>query len=122
MRPTLLLLPVLPLAFAAPPSSPRITNLQFSGTGCPNDSGSVKSGSGTLGDSASFTFSQLKGSDSDNCQLHIIASGASQGWQVAVKSVDYQGNVHLKTGSSLDTITQVYWSENASATVCAYSL
>ena len=118
MRTSLLAAVLTPtLILAAPPTPPHITNLQFSGTGCPNDSGSVKSSTGTLGDTASFTFSQLKGSDTDNCQLHIISSGATQGWQVAVKAVTYDGNVKLKSGSALDVVSSVFWSENAGATV-----
>ncbi|PVI04592.1 hypothetical protein DM02DRAFT_691587 [Periconia macrospinosa] len=105
-----------PLSAAAPPSAPRITSLRISGSGCPNDSNSVKSSSDTLGNSASFTFGQLKGDDTSNCEIHIQASGGTEGWQVAVKEVAYAGDVQLSSGSQLDAITQAYWSEKASDT------
>ncbi|KAF2634095.1 hypothetical protein P280DRAFT_414544 [Massarina eburnea CBS 473.64] len=98
------------------PTPAKITSLKISGSGCPNDSDSVKSTSGTLGDSASFTFGQLRGDRTDNCEIHIQSSGASQGWQIAVKEVAYGGNVQLSSGSSLDTVTQAFWSEKAGDT------
>jgi hypothetical protein len=105
------------LIAAAPDSVAHITSLKISGTGCPNASGSVKSTNGLLSDTASFTFGELRGADTDNCEIHIQSAGASQGWQVAVKDVAYQSTVALKSGSQLDTITSAYWSENAGDTV-----
>jgi hypothetical protein len=111
----LLTLPV--LALAAPPTSPTITRLVFSGSGCPNDSGSVRSDTATLSDNAGVSFTQLKGDSTDNCAVHIQSSGASAGWQVAVREIDYIGDVNLRGNSELDTYTQVFWSENAGNTV-----
>lgn len=105
------------LVLAAPEVPPKITSLKFSGSGCPNNSGSVKSTSGVLGDSATFTFGQLRGDNTDNCEIHIQSTGASQGWQAAVKEVEYQGNVALAPSSQLDTITQTFWSDHAADTV-----
>ncbi|KAF2864754.1 hypothetical protein BDV95DRAFT_508581 [Massariosphaeria phaeospora] len=117
MRSTLLLAAVAPaLALAAPEQAPRITAVKISGSGCPNDSNSVKSNSANLGDNASFSFSNLRGDDTNNCQIHLQSTGGSQGWQVAVREVAYEGNVVLKAGSQLDAITQVFWSEKASDT------
>ncbi|CAN9319320.1 hypothetical protein AA0118_g3499 [Alternaria tenuissima] len=114
---SLLSLAALPLlTLAAPPSSPTITRIVFSGSGCPNDSGSVKTDSATLSDTASVSFTQLKGDSTDNCAVHIESAGASSGWQVAVRQVDYVGDVNLKGNSGLDTYTQVFWSENAGNT------
>lgn len=104
------------LAIAAPPTPPTITRLVFSGSGCPNDSGSVQSDSTTLGDTAGVAFTQLKGNSTDNCAVHIQSAGASAGWQVALKQVDYVGDVALKGNSELNTFTQVFWSENAKDT------
>ncbi|KAF2248174.1 hypothetical protein BU26DRAFT_429037 [Trematosphaeria pertusa] len=104
------------LVLAAPEVPPKITSLKFSGSGCPNNSGSVKSTSGVLGDSATFTFGQLRGDNTDNCEIHIQSTGASQGWQAAVKEVEYQGNVALAPSSQLDTITQTFWSDHAADT------
>ncbi|KAF9737586.1 hypothetical protein PMIN06_007830 [Paraphaeosphaeria minitans] len=117
MRAALLLAAAVPaLVLAAPEHAPKITSLKFSGSGCPNDSGSVKALYGEIGDAPAFTFSQLRGDDTGNCELHIQSTGGSQGWQVAVKEVAYQGNVQLSSGSQLDTITQAYWSEHAADT------
>lgn len=115
LLPATLGLPLLTLA--APPSPPRITSLVFSGTGCPNSSGSVKIDSSTLSDSANVSFSQLTGDSTDNCGIHIQSSGGSAGWQVALSQITYEGNVVLRGNSQLDTYTQVFWSENAGNTV-----
>jgi hypothetical protein len=107
-----------PLALAAPPSSPSITRFVFSGTGCPNDSGSVRLDTSTLGDYAGVSFTQLRGSDTDNCAVHITSAGGTPGWQVAVSQITYEGDVNLRGRSELDTYTQVFWSESAASTVC----
>jgi hypothetical protein len=118
MRSSLLLTIALPaLALAAPPSAPQITQSLFWGRGCPHDSGSVKADSSTLDDTFGVSFKALKGSTTDNCAVHIQSSGASAGWQVAVKEITYEGDVNLKGNSELDTYTQVFWSENAGNTV-----
>lgn len=101
---------------AAPPSAPRITSLKFSGNGCP-DNGDVKSSISSLTDSATFNFNSLNGDNTNNCQVHLQSQGGSQGWQVAVKEVEYKGHVRLRPGSRLDTLTTIFWSEKASATV-----
>lgn len=118
MRSAFLVAAIAPLfVAAAPPVSPKIYDFQFSGNGCPHDSGSVKATSAVLDDSISFTFGQIKGDDTSNCGIHLQAKGGSEGWQVAIKEVVYTGTVSLKPGSELDTITQVFFSEDASATV-----
>jgi hypothetical protein len=118
MRSHLLALALTPsLTLAAPDSVPRITSLKISGNGCPNNSGSVSSTNNQLGDTATFTFNQLRGDDTSNCEIHIQSSGASAGWQVAVRDVAYTVDVALKPGSQLDTITQAFWSEKAADTV-----
>lgn len=117
MRSSVFFLAFPALAFAAPPSPPRITKLVFSGTGCPNDSGSVKADTATLGDSAGVSFTQLKGTDTDNCAVHVQSSGGTPGWQVAVREITYEGDVNLRGSSELDTFTTIFWSENAKNTV-----
>ncbi|KAH7065869.1 hypothetical protein BKA63DRAFT_454741 [Paraphoma chrysanthemicola] len=116
MRSSLFFLALPALGFAAPPESPRITKLVFSGSGCPNDSGSVKADTPTLGDSAGISFTQLKGTDTDNCAVHIQSTGGTPGWQAAIREITYEGDVNLKGNSGLDTYTQVFWSENAGNT------
>ncbi|OCL13229.1 hypothetical protein AOQ84DRAFT_283578 [Glonium stellatum] len=115
---TLLLAAVVPaLATAAGPDKvPRISSLQFSGSGCPNSSGSVRSSGDALGDTQCFTFSQLGSDTTENCEIHVQGTGASSGWQVAVQGVTYKGDVRLTPGTQLDYFTQIYWSENAAAT------
>lgn len=117
MRSSFFLLALPALSLAAPPEQPRITSIVFSGTGCPNDSGSVKADTATLGDGAGVSFSQLKGTDTDNCAVHIKSTGGTPGWQVAVREITYEGDVNLRGNSELDTFTQVFWSENAGNTV-----
>ncbi|CAE7188513.1 hypothetical protein PTT_18532 [Pyrenophora teres f. teres 0-1] len=110
------LLLLTPFALAAPPTAPRISRLVFSGSGCPASSSSVSSTSATLGDTAGVTFSQLRGSNTDNCAVHVQSTGASAGWQVAVRGITYEGDVVLKGASGLDTYTQVFWSDRAGET------
>jgi hypothetical protein len=117
MRSSLFFLALPALSFAAPPQSPSITRIVFSGTGCPNDSASVKSDTATLGDTAGVSFTELKGTDTDNCAVHIQSSGGTAGWQVAVSQITYEGNVNLRGNSELDTFTQIFWSDNAANTV-----
>lgn len=114
---SVLLFSIPAVVLAAPPSAPKITSFVFSGSGCPNDSASVKPESAYLGDSTAVTFTELRGDTTDNCAVHIQSSGGSQGWQVAVKEITYEGNVVLRGASELDTYTQVFWSENAGNTV-----
>ena len=117
---TLLLLLAPLLTHAAPPTAPRISRLVFSGSGCPSSSTSVSSTSITLGDTAGVTFTQLRGSTTDNCAVHVQSTGASSGWQVAVRGVTYEGDVVLKGSSGLDTYTQVFWSDKAGDTVSVF--
>ncbi|KAE8828426.1 hypothetical protein HRS9139_07645 [Pyrenophora teres f. teres] len=114
------LLLLTPFALAAPPTAPRISRLVFSGSGCPASSSSVSSTSATLGDTAGVTFSQLRGSNTDNCAVHVQSTGASAGWQVAVRGITYEGDVVLKGASGLDTYTQVFWSDRAGDTVSLF--
>jgi hypothetical protein len=117
MRSPILFLALPALCIAAPPESPRITKIVFSGSGCPNDSGSVRSDTATLGDYAGVSFTQLKGDSTDNCAVHIESTGGSEGWQAAIREITYEGDVNLRGTSELDTFTQVFWSENAGNTV-----
>lgn len=77
----------------------------------------MKADTPTLGDNAGVYFSQLRGTDTDNCAVHIQSTGGSPGWQVAIKEITYEGDVNLRGNSQLDTFTQVFWSENAGSTV-----
>jgi hypothetical protein len=78
----------------------------------------VRLDTSTLGDYAGVSFTQLRGSDTDNCAVHITSAGGTPGWQVAVSQITYEGDVNLRGRSELDTYTQVFWSESAASTVC----
>lgn len=118
MRSTYLLAAIAPtLIVGAPGVAPRITSIRISGSGCPNDSGSVKTSTGVLGDSASFTFSQLSSDNTNNCEIHVQSAGGSAGWQVGVQAVTYSGDLTLQPGTQLDTFTQIFWSDKAAETV-----
>jgi hypothetical protein len=101
---------------AAPPTAPKITSIDYAGNGCA-PKGSVKSSATTLGNAASFTFTEFHGDDTQNCGIHLQAQGGSAGWQVAIKEVEYKGTVNLKPGTTLDTTSQIFWSQDASKTV-----
>lgn len=108
-----------PLATAdTPASQPRITSVQYSGNGCPNDA----SRSGGFSD-PTFTYNRFAASlpgvnQTVNCEIHVQSTGASAGWQVALSDVNISGHVVLDQGTRLDYYTTVYYSENAGATVC----
>jgi hypothetical protein len=82
-----------------------------------DDSGSVKTSTGVIGDSASFTFSQLASDNTNNCEIHVQSTGGSAGWQVGVQAVTYSGDLTLKPGTQLDAYTQIFWSDKAAETV-----
>ncbi|KAL2017733.1 hypothetical protein VTK56DRAFT_1703 [Thermocarpiscus australiensis] len=98
------------------PAVPRISSISFSGNGCSKD----PRFSGNFND-PTFTFQNfaatLPGANQTvNCQAHIQTTGASPGWQVAVKSNTVKGHVTLAPGTRLDYYTTVYFSEDASRT------
>ncbi|OIW34602.1 hypothetical protein CONLIGDRAFT_638951 [Coniochaeta ligniaria NRRL 30616] len=109
-----------PLAAAdTPASQPRITSVQYSGNGCPNDA----SRSGSFSD-PTFTYNRfaavLPGTNQTvNCEIHVQAAGGSAGWQVALSDVNIDGHLVLDQGTRLDYYTTVYYSENAGSTTTA---
>ena len=109
--------PVVEQAEAEAAATPRITSITFSGNGCPNN---VQT-SGSFND-PSFTYKDFKivvpGTlQTLNCQAHVQASGASAGWQVALKNNWVKGRVSLDAGSSLTYYTTVFYSQDAANTV-----
>lgn len=99
---------------------PKITSIKFSGSGCQKD----PAFSGTFND-PKVTFSEfvanLPGtSQTVNCQAHLQAEGASQGWQVAVKSNTVRGQAVLQPGTSLTHFTSVYFSQDPAKTVSIF--
>ncbi|KAH8905223.1 hypothetical protein BR93DRAFT_970031 [Coniochaeta sp. PMI_546] len=102
-----------------PASQPRITSVQYSGNGCPNDA----SRSGSFND-PTFTYNRFAAvlpgvNQTVNCEIHVQAAGASAGWQVALSDVNIDGHLVLDQGTRLDYYTTVYYSENAGSTTTA---
>lgn len=101
---------------AAPAVAPKITSITYSGSGCVKD----PKFSGSFTD-PTLTFSNfaaaLPGNQTVNCQVHLQASGASPGWQVAVNRNVVKGHVVLTPGTSLTHYTTVYFSQDAARTV-----
>ncbi len=125
-RLTLLLAAVFPSAVVSdsPASLPKITSITFSGNGCPQ--GSATKYDGSFDDlSVSYPSDFIARLPGDkpmaNCQVHIQASGASSGWQFALKDNWVQGRVWLQPGTSLEYYTSVYFSQDAANTVSLLS-
>lgn len=114
------LYPALALATdaAAPPTLPRITSVQYSGNGCPDDA----SRKGDFND-PTFRFDSFAASfpgtgRTVNCEVHVQAAGATAGWQVALSQVNVDGRLVLDPGVGLVYFTQTYFSDDAADTVC----
>ena len=100
-----------------PPSIPRITSIQYSGSGCPNNadqSGDFNSPTFTY---HRFTTSYPGTDGTTNCEVHVQSSGGSSGWQVALSDIYVTGHVTLDPNTRLDYYTTVYYSQAAADTV-----
>ncbi|KAH6854108.1 hypothetical protein B0I37DRAFT_22143 [Chaetomium sp. MPI-CAGE-AT-0009] len=100
------------VADTAAPAVPKITSITFSGSGCARDpkfSGSFNDPTVTFNNFAA----SLPGSQTLNCQVHLQASGASPGWQVALKTNVVKGRVLLSPGTTLTHYTTVFFSQDA---------
>ncbi|RYP43372.1 hypothetical protein DL769_011519 [Monosporascus sp. CRB-8-3] len=73
-----------------PASMPHISSVSYSGTGCPSSApGVVRSGG--FADPA-FRLGEFEarvpdGAQTEHCQVHVQAAGASPGWQLGLESV-----------------------------------
>jgi hypothetical protein len=102
---------------AAPSTAPKITSITFSGNGCQRDpkfSGSFSDPTLTF---YNFAASLPGANQTVNCQVHLQASGASAGWQVALKTNVVKGHVVLSPGTTLTHYTTVFFSQDAAKTV-----
>lgn len=101
---------------AAPAAPPRISSISYSGNGCIQD----PKFSGSFTD-PKLTFQNYAVSNPNNrtvnCQVHLQTSGASAGWQVALKSNVVKGHVVLAPGTAVTHYTTVYFSQDAGNTV-----
>jgi hypothetical protein len=97
-------------------AAPQITSIKFSGNGCTKDpkfSGNFNNPTITFQD---FGVSS-SGDKTANCQVHLQATGASPGWQVAIKKNAVKGHLVLSPGSSLTHYTTIFFSHDAANTV-----
>ena len=97
-------------------AAPQITSIKFSGNGCTKDpkfSGSFNNPTITFSD---FSVS-VPGDKTSNCQVHLQATGASPGWQVAIKKNVVKGYLVLSPGSSFTHFTTIFFSQDAANTV-----
>jgi len=103
----------------SPPSLPQIREISFSGNGCPQ--GSQPRYSGNFND-LEITYNnfavRLPGNEANRaCQVHIQAYGGTPGWQFALRDVLVTGHAFLQSGTSLDWMSTVYFSQDAARTV-----
>jgi uncharacterized protein DUF4360 len=112
-----------PLAAAdAPAAQPKITSVQYSGNGCPNNAART----GGFSD-PTFTYNRFAAvlpgvNQTVNCEIHVQATGATPGWQVALSDVNVAGHLTLDKGTRLDYFTTVYYSQDAGTTVSHISI
>lgn len=104
-----------------PSSLPRVTSIQYSGSGCPSSAPGVDK-LGSWDDLAfrlnNFEVSLLNAADSTaNCEVHLQVSGCSAGWQVGIKDVYVNGHLVLDPGAELDFYVTSFWSQDAAKTV-----
>lgn len=105
------------LAAAGGPAVPRITSVQYSGSGCPNNAARSGDFNNPTFKYSNFAAISPGTSKTANCEVHVQADGASAGWQVALSQVNVQGHLKLDAGMNLDYYTQTFFSENAGNTV-----
>lgn len=119
-----LLLPVALANSLTTPSTPTanpgaITQIVYSGPGCPSNS--VSTPPASIGyNTQVFSFHDFVTSDTQNCELHIQGSGLSPGWQVSLAELDVVGSLRREGGGGAAAVRwfwQVYWSDNAADTV-----
>ncbi|KAI1336292.1 hypothetical protein F5Y15DRAFT_419083 [Xylariaceae sp. FL0016] len=104
----------------APPSMPRVSSITYSGSGCPSSSPGVDK----LGSWNDLAFrmngfeAKVPGTatSTENCQVHLQASGCSAGWQVGIKDVYVRGHLALDPGATLDYYVTSFWSQDAANT------
>lgn len=116
------LCPIVAVAADSPPSLPRITSVQYSGNGCPNNGARSGDFNSPTFKYNNFAAASPGTNQTVNCEVHLQASGGSAGWQVALSHVNVNGHLVLDPGMSLDYYTQAYFSENAANTVGSHAL
>ncbi|RYP12718.1 hypothetical protein DL767_011141 [Monosporascus sp. MG133] len=109
-----------PDSSGGPASMPHISSVSYSGTGCPSSApGVVRSGGFAepafrLGE---FEARVPDGAQTEHCQVHVQAAGASPGWQLGLESVTVRGHVVLDPGAAVDYYVTSFFSQDADRTV-----
>lgn len=103
----------------SPSSWGTASSIKFSGNGCPQGSATrVGNYDGTFSFS-DFVVTNTNPTDKTaNCAAHINVNGVSGGWQVAVSAIDAKGHIMLSPGATANFYTTVFWSKDASNSVC----
>ncbi|KAK3938734.1 hypothetical protein QBC46DRAFT_264707 [Diplogelasinospora grovesii] len=100
----------------ADPATPRITSITYSGNGCPNNPDRSGDFNGPTFAYRRFVAAYPGTNQTVNCEVHIQATGASAGWQVALSDNWIKGHVVLDPGTQLDYWTTSYFSQDAANT------
>ncbi|KAK4183396.1 hypothetical protein QBC35DRAFT_543823 [Podospora australis] len=101
---------------SAPAAQPRISSISYSGNGCIRDPQHYGGFSDPTFKFNNFAASLPGTNRTLNCEVHVVATGASPGWQVALASNNVKGHVVLGPGTKLDYFTTVFFSEDAAKT------
>ncbi|RYO77955.1 hypothetical protein DL764_010159 [Monosporascus ibericus] len=105
---------------AGPASMPHISSVSYSGPGCPSSApGVVRSGGFA---EPAFRLSEFEarvpdGAQTEHCQVHVQAAGASPGWQLGLESITVRGYAVLDPGASVDYYVTSFFSQDADRTV-----
>ncbi|KAI1842947.1 hypothetical protein JX265_001660 [Neoarthrinium moseri] len=113
----------------APPQTPTIRSVSFSGNGCPSGGGGEPS---VVVTDASFerfsfqmpsyeAFSREPQRRSVFCQVHLSAEGLAPGWQVALRDVWLRGHLAMDRGVTLGNYVTMFFSADAASTVTTYT-
>jgi hypothetical protein len=97
--------------------TPSIATISFSGNGCMNN-GATASGDFSH---PTFTFKHFAAvspgiNSTANCEAHIVTSGNTDGWQVALDKVNVKGHLVLDPNTDLTYYITSYFSQDAGNT------
>lgn len=102
-----------------PPSAPNITEVSFSGNGCPNGSviGDLVSGGDVILSNFSAGITSNPTDRTKNCQAHISFGSNPTGWQVSADNVTLRGYAVVEKGATAVFYLTTFWSQDASQAV-----
>jgi len=102
-----------------PANLPQFSGYTYSGSGCPVSSNGVVTHSGGDYTAERWNINGFTSNSTSNCEIHLSAGGATEGWQVALDHVKLTGKTSLTSGSSLTYYVDYFWSNDASDTIGA---